>query len=129
MQLKDNIEKCKMQYNFRIFCKKNYLLFSEYIANWCSFFYNRKKGIGVMSMDKYYSYSDFLRTVGQYPQENECEKLLNDIYLDLFLNRLLRLSGVEQLEKLIDQSLEQKNEVDFMCYTSMLNELLETSID
>ena len=82
-----------------------------------------------MSMDKYYSYSDFLRTVGQYPQENECERLLNDIYLDLFLNRLLRLSGVEQLEKLIDQSLEQKNEVDFMSYSAMLNELLESPIE
>lgn len=78
-------------------------------------------------MDKYYSYTDFLRAVGQYPRESECEKLLNDIYLDLFLNRLQRLYRIEQLEKLIDTSLDQRDKEAFLSYTVKLKELLETA--
>lgn len=78
-------------------------------------------------MDKYYSYTDFLRAVGQYPRENQCEKLLNDIYLDLFLNRIQRLYRIEQLEKLIDGSLDQRNKAAFLSHTPELKELLETA--
>lgn len=76
-------------------------------------------------MDKYYSYTDFLRAVGHFPKGNDSEKLLNDIYLDLFLNRLLRLQRMSQLEQLIDQSLDEKNERDFMLYTEELMHLRE----
>ena len=75
------------------------------------------------AMDKYYSYTDFLRALGQQTHVNEGEKLLNDIYLDLFLNRLLRLQRIEQLHKLIDQSLTEKNRNDFYAYTSELKSL------
>lgn len=75
-------------------------------------------------MDKYYSYTDFLRAVGQADSVNEDEKLLNDIYLDLFLNRLLRLQRIEVLKELIDQSLDTLDETNFYDYTSELNELL-----
>ena len=85
--------------------------------------YNSKKGIGVISMDKYYSYTDFLRAVGQYPPETESEKLLNDIYLDLFLGRLQRLLRIDQLKKLIDMSLDQRNEQDFYQYSEEFSEL------
>ena len=85
--------------------------------------YNSKKGIGVISMDKYYSYTDFLRAVGQYPPETESEKLLNDIYLDLFLGRLQRLQRIDQLKKLIDMSLDQRNEQDFYQYSEEFGEL------
>lgn len=90
--------------------------YSENIANSHAFLYNNEKGIGVISMDKYYSYTDFLRAVGQYPQETESEKLLNDIYLDLFLGRLQRLQRIDQLKKLIDMSLDQRNEQAFYKY-------------
>lgn len=77
-------------------------------------------------MDKYYSYTDFLKAVGQQSTENQAEKLLNEIYLDLFLSRLQRTHRVEQLKILIDTSLDQKNEQQFLTYTSELNELLQT---
>ncbi|MEO4054217.1 IDEAL domain-containing protein [Solibacillus sp. CAU 1738] len=76
-------------------------------------------------MDKYYSYTDFLRAVGQYSHKNQCEQLLSDIYLDLFLNRLQRLYRIEQLKMLIDTSLDQKNEAAFYEYASELKELQE----
>ena len=76
-------------------------------------------------MDKYYSYTDFLRAVGQYPQGSQSEQLLNNIYVDLFLNRLQRLQRIEQLEELIDTSLEQRQREDFYVLTSELNELLQ----
>ena len=76
-------------------------------------------------MDKYYSYTDFLRAVGQFPKVKDSEKLLNDIYLDLFLNRLLRLQRISQLEQLIDSSLDARNERLFYAYASELNSLKE----
>ncbi|WP_332650914.1 IDEAL domain-containing protein [Lysinibacillus sp. 54212] len=77
-------------------------------------------------MDKYYSYTDFLRAVGHYPREAESEKLLTDIYVDLFLNRLQRIQRIERLEELIDMSLDQRNEQAFFAHTQELNELLES---
>ncbi|MER1999455.1 MAG: IDEAL domain-containing protein [Lysinibacillus sp.] len=56
---------------------------------------------------------------------NDSEKLLNDIYLDLFLNRLLRLQRISQLEQLIDSSLDARNERAFYAYTEELNSLRE----
>ena len=81
----------------------------------------------MISMDKYYSYTDFLRAVGQFPKVNGSEKLLNEIYLDLFLNRLLRLQRISQLEQLIDLSLDARNERLFNTYSSELNSLKENS--
>ncbi|CAM5554594.1 IDEAL domain protein OS=Lysinibacillus sphaericus OX=1421 GN=LS41612_19480 PE=4 SV=1 [Lysinibacillus sphaericus] len=49
------------------------------------------------SLDKYYSYTDFLKAVGQSKKVDEAEKLLNEIYLDLFLNHIQRMHREEQL--------------------------------
>ncbi|MCM3722457.1 IDEAL domain-containing protein [Solibacillus isronensis] len=77
-------------------------------------------------MDKYYSYTDFLKAVSQQSTEHHAEKLLNEIYLDLFISRLQRMQRIEQLKLLIDTSLDQKNEQAFLSYTTELKELLET---
>ena len=79
-------------------------------------------------MDKYYSYTDFLKAVGQQSSENQAEKLLNEIYLDLFISRLQRIHRIEQLKMLIDNSLDQKNEREFLSYASELKMLMEASI-
>lgn len=81
----------------------------------------------MISMDKFYSYTDFLRAVGQADSVNEDGKLLNDIYLDLFLNRILRLQRIEALKELIDQSLDTLDETNFYHYSLELNELLAVS--
>lgn len=76
-------------------------------------------------MDKYFSYTDFLKAVGQYPKVREEEKLLNEIYLDLFLNRLQRLHRIDQLEVLIDEALDQHDAQAFYAYTAELGEIKE----
>ncbi|HWL25732.1 MAG TPA: IDEAL domain-containing protein [Ureibacillus sp.] len=77
-------------------------------------------------MDKYYSYTDFLKAVGQYQHANESEKLLNDIYLDLFLNRIQRMQRIEELKHLIDTALDERDREAFHMYAKELNELQET---
>lgn len=74
-------------------------------------------------MDKFYSYTDFLKGLGQCTEETEHERFLNEIYLDLFLNRLGRLNRIEQLQQLIDQALDEKNKKQFMQYSKELIEL------
>ncbi|MEG0450749.1 MAG: IDEAL domain-containing protein [Lysinibacillus sp.] len=71
-------------------------------------------------MDKYYSYTDFLKAVGQTKRISEAEKLLNDIYLDLFLNRIQRMQREEQLVVLIDKALDEKDEQSFHLYANEL---------
>lgn len=76
-------------------------------------------------MDKYFSYTDFLKAVGQYPKVREEEKLLNEIYLDLFLNRLQRLHRISQLEVLIDGALDSYDAKAFYAYAVELKEIKE----
>ncbi|WP_107925290.1 IDEAL domain-containing protein [Lysinibacillus parviboronicapiens] len=71
-------------------------------------------------MDKYYSYTDFLKAVGQSKKVDEAEKLLNEIYLDLFLNRIQRMHREEQLMVLIDRALDEKDERAFHQYATEL---------
>ncbi|MET4563608.1 uncharacterized protein YpiB (UPF0302 family) [Lysinibacillus parviboronicapiens] len=72
------------------------------------------------SLDKYYSYTDFLKAVGQSKKVDEAEKLLNEIYLDLFLNRIQRMHREEQLMVLIDRALDEKDERAFHQYATEL---------
>ena len=72
-------------------------------------------------MDKFYSYTDFLNSFGKNVEEvQQQEQLLNDIYVDLFLNRLNRLHRIEQLYELIDASLDERNRDKFYTYTEEL---------
>ncbi|SOB91515.1 IDEAL domain-containing protein [Ureibacillus xyleni] len=80
----------------------------------------------MISMDKYYSYTDFLKAVGHYQHANESERLLNEIYLDLFLNSMQRLQRIDQLKDLIDRALDERNKEAFYAYTTELNQLQET---
>lgn len=76
-------------------------------------------------MDKFYSYTDFLKAVGQ-SENSKPEKLMSEIYLDLFLNRLQRLQRIEQLKEFIDKALDEKNEEAFYEFAKELNELKES---
>lgn len=77
-------------------------------------------------MDKFYSYTDFLKAVGQQSENSNPEKLMSEIYLDLFLNRLQRLQRIEQLKVFIDKALDEKNEEAFYELARELNELKES---
>ena len=78
------------------------------------------------SLDKYYSYTDFLKAVGHSKKVDEAERLLNEIYLDLFLNRIQRMHRQEQLIVLIDRALDDKDENAFFQHATELNSLHQT---
>jgi uncharacterized protein YpiB (UPF0302 family) len=79
-----------------------------------------------MEMDKQYSYADFLKAMGQTGKESSAEKLLNEIYLDMFLNIIHREQSSYRLLKLIDEALDQNDRVTFMKYTKALQQLQST---
>lgn len=76
-----------------------------------------------MEMDKQYSYADFLRAMGQTGKESSAEKLLNEIYLDMFLNIIHREQSSNRLLGLIDEALDQKDKTAFTKYTNALQQL------
>jgi len=78
-------------------------------------------------LDKYYSYTDFLKAVGQSKKVDEAEKLLNEIYLDLFLNHIQRMYREEQLMVLIDRALDEKDEKAFHLYAHELTVLRQAA--
>ncbi|WP_144512971.1 IDEAL domain-containing protein [Bacillus sp. FJAT-22090] len=74
-------------------------------------------------MDKQYSYADFLKAMSQTGKESSAEKLLNEIYLDMFLNIIHREQSSKRLLALIDEALDQKDEKAFIQYTDALQQL------
>lgn len=76
-----------------------------------------------MEMDKQYSYADFLKAMGQTGKESSAENLLNEIYLDMFLNIIHREQSSNRLLALIDEALDQKDMTAFMEYSTALHQL------
>jgi len=58
--------------------------------------------------------------VGRNSSTVQAEKLLNEIYMDLFLKGIHRDQIKERLVTLIDQSLDNRDENGFLEYTSQL---------
>lgn len=79
-------------------------------------------------MDKYYSYADFLKAMGRNQTVSQAEKLLNEIYMDLFLNHVHREQRKERLLTLIDGALDVKDERSFVEYTTELRQLQQESV-
>lgn len=74
-------------------------------------------------MENYYSYADFMKAMAQTKKITEAEKLLNDIYLDLFLKHVHRSQQEEQLTTLIDEALDNHDEKAFTIYAAQLQSL------
>lgn len=74
-------------------------------------------------MENYYSYADFMKAMAQTKKITEAEKLLNEIYLDLFLKHVHRSQQEDRLMALIDQALDNKDREAFDMYTAQLNSL------
>ena len=71
-------------------------------------------------VEKNYSYAEFLKAVGRNSSQVQAEKLLNEIYMDLFLNRIHREQTRERLWLLIDHALDCQDETAFLEYTNRL---------
>ena len=74
-------------------------------------------------MDKYYSYTDFLKAMSDTGTENTSAALLQEIYLDMFLDHIHREQLIERLEKRIDAALDLGGQAKFMLYAGQLKEL------
>ncbi|WP_142828806.1 IDEAL domain-containing protein [Planococcus soli] len=74
-------------------------------------------------MENYYSYADFMKAMAQTKKITEAEKLLNDIYLDLFLKHVHRSQQEAQLLTLIDEALDSHDQKAFITYAAQLQSL------
>ena len=76
-------------------------------------------------MEKNYSYAEFLKAVGRNSTSLQAEKLLNEIYMDLFLNHIHREQTKNRLIEIIDLALDRRDEEAFLSYTERLLKLEE----
>lgn len=74
-------------------------------------------------MENNYSYAEFLKAVGKNSSSLQAEKLLNDIYMDLFLNHIHRKQTKERLFALIDLALDHRDKQAFLTYSESLLKL------
>ena len=71
-------------------------------------------------LEKKYSYTEFMKSVGRNTSTAQAEKLLNEIYMDLFLKRLHREQIRGRLYELVNQSLDNRDENSFLKYSKEL---------
>ncbi|KAA0944329.1 IDEAL domain-containing protein [Sporosarcina sp. ANT_H38] len=76
-------------------------------------------------MENNYSYAEFLKAVGKNSSSLQAEKLLNEIYLDLFLKHLHREQTKSRIMRLIDVALDCRDESAFLMYSERLGKLEE----
>lgn len=76
-------------------------------------------------MENNYSYAEFLKAVGKNSSSLQAEKLLNEIYLDLFLKHIHREQTKKRLIDLIDLALDCMDESAFLMYSERLAKLEE----
>ena len=76
-------------------------------------------------MENKYSHVEFMRAVRKNSSTVHAEKLLNDIYMDMFLNRLHREQTRKRLVKAIDDALDTRNEKKFIQYAKQLTKFEE----
>ena len=76
-------------------------------------------------MENNYSYAEFLKAVGKNSSSMQAEKMLNDIYIDLFLNHIHREQTRTRLLEEIDAALDRNDKPTFMQLTDSLRKLEE----
>jgi uncharacterized protein YpiB (UPF0302 family) len=76
-------------------------------------------------MENNYSYAEFLKAVGKNSSSLQAEKLLNEIYLDLFLKHIHREQTKTRLMGLIDFALDCRDESAFLLHSERLVKLEE----
>lgn len=74
-------------------------------------------------LEKNYSYAEFMKVVGRNSSSIQAEKLLNEIYMDLFLNRIHREQVRKRLIELVDDALDAQDKEKFLTYSEQLIKL------
>lgn len=76
-------------------------------------------------MENNYSYAEFLKAVGKNSLSLQAERLLDQIYLDLFLKHIHREQTKKRLLELIDFALDHTDRSAFQMYSEALQKLCE----
>lgn len=76
-------------------------------------------------MENKYSHVDFMKIVRENSSTVHAEKLLNDIYMDMFLNRIHREQTRKRIVRLIDDALDHRDEKKFNQYAEQLSKFEE----
>lgn len=71
-------------------------------------------------MEKKYSNIEIVKVIRKRKSTLQAERMLNEIYMDMFLNCIHREQTTERLIKRIDKSLDQNDKESFMQYTDQL---------
>ncbi|WP_153731879.1 IDEAL domain-containing protein [Sporosarcina obsidiansis] len=71
------------------------------------------------------SYAEFLKAVGNNSTSLQAEKLLNEIYWDLFLQHIHWEQTKARIMNLIDDALDRHDEEAFQTYTQQLSEFTQ----
>lgn len=71
-------------------------------------------------MEKENSHVDFVGVINKNCSTVKEEKILNEIYMDLFLKSIHRHQIKKRLVYLIDRSLDNRDELKFLQYTKQL---------
>lgn len=100
-------------------------IFKKHLQLTTVFLYNSEKASGVSGMEKKYSHVDFMKIVRRNSSTVHAEKLLNDIYMDMFLNRIHREQTRKRIICLIDEALDQRDKEKFKLYAEQLSEFEE----
>lgn len=82
--------------------------------------YTDEKVSGVSEMEKKYSNIEFTKVVQERNSTQDAEKMLNEIYMDMFLNCIHREQTVERLTQRIDEALDNRDKESFIHYTNQL---------
>lgn len=76
-------------------------------------------------MENKYTHVNFMKIVSKNSSTVHAEKLLNDIYMDMFLNRIHREQTRTRLLYLIDDALDHRDENKFKQYAEQLSQFEE----
>lgn len=82
--------------------------------------YNKGKASEVINMEKEYSFTELLKALNRNKEDAHAGRLLNEIYMDLFLKRLHREQTKKRLLLYIDDALDRRDEYAFRHYTEQL---------
>lgn len=82
--------------------------------------YTDEKASGVSEMEKKYSNVEFMKVIRKGSSTLHAEKMLNEIYMEMFLNCIHREQTTERLMVLIDEALDRHDEESFTHYTEQL---------
>lgn len=70
-----------------------------------------------------YAFKRLLSAIHDDEQEQYAEQLLDKVYMQLFMNHLLRKQQKDRVLLLIDDALDRKDQPAFLTYTTMLKEI------